>query len=323
LGLAYHPIYGKPVDQRLVDAFHLQMATFDKAMAIGALAAEKVVIPYGNTTLPAYLVRAPGRESEVRPTILVGGGWDSTIVENYLGIGAAALQRGYHVLLSDGPGQGRLLIDEGIVLRHDWEKVVTPLVDAALRIDVVDPKGIVFEPWSLGGYMAPRAAAFEHRLAAIVCDPGQIDVGGKIGQGFAKFHLRPEALAKLPALDPADERDIMSVIQKNRMLYWKIVKRGFWTNGAADMTSFLVEMNKWKLDPALVGEIRCPTLVTAAESDMASSNAEELYDALKCPKAMIRFVDADGAGMHCEALNRSMANRQIFNWLDEIMASRQ
>jgi hypothetical protein len=48
---------------------------------------------------------------------------------------------------------------------------VGPLVDAALRIDVVDPKGIVFEPWSLGGYMAPRAAAFEHRLAAVVCDP--------------------------------------------------------------------------------------------------------------------------------------------------------
>jgi pimeloyl-ACP methyl ester carboxylesterase len=323
LGLAYHPIYGKPVDQRLVDAFHLQMATFDKAMAIGALAAEKVVIPYGNTTLPAYLVRAPGRESEVRPTILVGGGWDSTIVENYLGIGAAALQRGYHVLLSDGPGQGRLLIDEGIVLRHDWEKVVTPLVDAALRIDVVDPKGIVFEPWSLGGYLAPRAAAFEHRLAAVICDPGQIDVGSKFTEVLAKFHLSPAAVAGLPALDPADEQAIMSVLQKNRMLYWKVVKRGFWTNGASDLTSFLLEMSKWKLDLALVGEIRCPTLVTAAESDMASSNAEELYAALKCPKAMIRFVDADGAGMHCEALNRSMANRQIFNWLDETVASRQ
>ena len=148
-------------------------------------------------------------------------------------------------------------------------------------------------------------------------------MGGKFSEAFAKFHLSPEAVAKLPALDPADEAAIMSVLQKNRSLYWKVVKRGFWTNGASDLTSFLLEMSKWKLDPALVGEIRCPTLVTAAESDMASSNAEELYDALKCPKAMIRFVDADGAGMHCEALNRSMANRQIFNWLDETMANRR
>jgi hypothetical protein len=35
LGVAYHPIFGKPVDPRLVDAFHLQVATFDKAMASG------------------------------------------------------------------------------------------------------------------------------------------------------------------------------------------------------------------------------------------------------------------------------------------------
>jgi hypothetical protein len=323
LGVAYHPIFGTPVDPRLVDAFHLQVATFDKAMAIGPHAAGKVVIPYENTTLPAYFVRAPGRETQVRPVVLVGGGWDSTIVDNYFGIGAAALQRGYHVLMSDGPGQGKLLIDEGITLRYDWETVVTPLVDAVLNIDVVDPQGIVLEPLSLGGYMAPRAAAFEHRLAAVICDPGQIDVGGKFSEAFATFHLSPEAVAKLPALDPADEQAIMGVVHKNRSLYWKVVKRGFWTNGASDLTSFLVELGKWTLDPALVGEIRCPTLVTAAESDMASSNAKELYDALKCPKAMIRFSDSDGAGMHCEALNRSMANRQIFNWLDETMASRR
>jgi alpha-beta hydrolase superfamily lysophospholipase len=321
LGVAYHPLFGKPVDPRLVDAFHLQVATFEKAMTIGPPAAEKLVIPYENTTLPAWFVRAPGREKQVRPVVLVGGGWDSTIVDSYFGIGAAALKRGYHVLMADGPGQGRLLFDDGITLRHDWEKVVTPLVDALLKIDVVDPQGIVFQPSSLGGYMAPRAAAFEHRLAAIVCDPGQIDVGVKFSGTFAKFHLSPEAIARLPALSPSDEQAIMSVLQKNRSLYWKVVKRGFWTNGATDLTSFLVEIGKWKLDPAQVAEIRCPTLVTAAESDMASSNAKELYDALKCPKAMIHFSDSDGAGMHCELLNRSMANRQIYNWLDETMAS--
>ena len=41
------------------------------------------------------------------------------------------------------------------------------------------------------------------------------------------------------------------------------------------------------------------------------------------PEGDARFSDSDGAGMHCEALNRSMANRQIFNWLDETMASRR
>ena len=218
--------------------------------------------------------------------VLVGGGWDSTIVDNYFGIGAAALQRGYHVLMSDGPGQGTLLIDEGITLRHDWEKVVTPLVDAVLKIDVVDPKGIVLEPWSLGGYMAPRAGAFEHRLAAVICDPGQIDVGGKFSEALATFHLEPRSRREAARPRPGGRAGHHERAQKNPPLYWKVVKRGFWTNGASDLTSFLVELGKWKLDPALVGEIRCSTLVTAAESDMASSNAKELYDALTCPKAM-------------------------------------
>lgn len=98
---------------------------------------------------------------------------------------------------------------------------------------------------------------------------------------------------------------------------WKIVQRGFWTNGAPDLPSFLAEMAKWKLEPDEVAAIRCPTLVTSAESDPVASNAKDLYDALTCPKTFIQFSDADGAGMHCETLNRSMANRVIIDWLDE------
>jgi alpha-beta hydrolase superfamily lysophospholipase len=322
LGAGYHPLYGKPVDQRLVDAFHLQMDTFDKAMALADPPAEKVVVPYEDTTLPAYFLRAPGYEDAVRPVVLVGGGWDSTVVENYLGIGAAASQRGYHVLLHDGPGQGRLLVDEGRPLRHDWEHVVTPVIDAALAIDVVDRERIVYEPWSLGGYMAPRVAAFEHRLAAIVADPGQLDVGVKVTAAFAMMGLSKDAVANLPQLDPDDEAMIMKVIDGDRGLQWKIVKRGFWTNGASDLSSFLAEMTKWKLDAEMVAEISAATLVTAAQSDPVSSNARDLYDALSCPKYFIEFRDVDGAGMHCEMVNRSMANRQILDWLDDTLASR-
>jgi pimeloyl-ACP methyl ester carboxylesterase len=287
-------------------------------------AGEKVDVPYEGTTLPAYLLRAPGREEEVRPVVLAGGGWDSTVVDNYVGLGVAALRRGYHVLLHDGPGQGRLHIDEGRPLRYDWEHVVTPVVDATLTIDVVDPHGIVYQPWSLGGYMAPRVAAFEHRLAAAIADPGQIDVGGKFTGVMGMMGLSADAVAKLPALSPEDEQKIVAVIDGDRSLHWKVVKRGFWTNGVSDLSSWLAEMMKWKLDADAdaVAQIRCPMLVTAAQSDMASSNAKELFDALQGPKDFIQFVDADGAGMHCEALNRSMANRQILDWLDETLAAR-
>jgi alpha-beta hydrolase superfamily lysophospholipase len=320
LGVGYHPLYGTPVDPRLVDAFHLQMDTFDRVMELTDPPGEAIDVPYEDTKLPGYFLRAPGHEHDVRPVVIVGGGWDSTYVDNYLGIGVAALQRGYHVLLADGPGQGRLLVDQGLPLRHDWEKVVTPVVDAALGIDVVDSSRVVYEAWSLGGYFAPRVAAYEHRLAATVADPGQLDVGGKFAGPMKMFGLSDAAVAKLPALDPADEKKVMAAIDADREIRWKIVQRGFWTNGASGLSSWMAEMDKWKLEPDEVAAIRCPTLVTAADNDMASSNAKDLYDALTCPKDFIQFTKADGAGQHCAILNRSLANGRIFDWLDDALA---
>jgi pimeloyl-ACP methyl ester carboxylesterase len=321
LGMGYHPLYGTPVDPRLADAFHLQMDTFDRAMALLDVPGEKLEIPYEGTTLPGYFLRAHGHADDVRPTIIVGGGWDSTYADNYFEMGVAALRRGYHVLLHDGPGQGGPLIDEGLPLRHDWEKVVTPVVDAALAIDVVDPDRIVYESCSLGGYFAPRVAAYEHRIAAAVADPGQLDVGVKVFDMMQKLGLGDDAAARLPAIDPDDEQKVMAAVEASRPVRWKIVQRGFWTNGAPDLASYLVEMDKWRLSPDEVASIRCPTLVAAAESDPVASNAKDLYDGLTCPKTFVEFKDADGAGMHCEQLNRSLANRVFLDWLDDTLAT--
>lgn len=319
LAMSYHPLYGTPVDPRLAEAFHLQMETFEKALRLGVVRAEPVDIPYEGTKLPAWFIRAPGHEEERRPVVLVGGGWDSTMTENHFGFGIAALARGYHVLLHDGPGQGKLLIDEGLTLRHDWDAVVTPVVDAALRIDVVDPDRIVYWAWSLGGYFAPQVAAHEHRLAAIVADPGQMDIGVKITAPLARFGLDADAMARLPELSDEDERTIMAYFSGNRALHWKIIQRGFWTNGGGDLSGFLAEMMKWKLEPAEIAKITCPVLVTAAESDPVSSDSKALYDALPGPKTFMLFTDAEGAGMHCEVLNRSLANRRTLDWLDDTL----
>jgi pimeloyl-ACP methyl ester carboxylesterase len=319
LGVGYHPLYGSPVDPRLVDAFHLQMETFEKALRVGVVRAEPVDVPYEETKVPAWFLRAPGRADERGPVILVGGGWDSTMVDNFIGMGVAALGRGYHVLLFDGPGQGRLLIDEGLTLRHDWEAVVTPVVDAALQIDVTDPDRIVYQPWSLGGYMAPRVAAYEHRLAAVIADPGQLDVGGKFAGALAMMGLDEDAIARLPELSADDEAKVMAIVNADRDLRWKFVQRGFWTNGASDLPSWIAEMSKWKLTPEEVAAISCPILITAADHDMASSNAQDLYDLVSGPKEFFHFADADGAAQHCEMLNRSMANRRILDWLDDTL----
>jgi pimeloyl-ACP methyl ester carboxylesterase len=319
LGVAYHPLYGTPVDGRLVDAFHLQTATFERYLARSTPAAERVHVPYESTEIPAWLLRTPRFPDAVRPTILVGGGWDSTMVENHLGMGVAALARGYHVLLHDGPGQGQLLIDEGLTLRHDWEHVVTPVLDAALGIDVVDPDRVVYQPWSLGGYMAPRVAAFEHRLAAVVADPGQLGIGTKFVPGLRLMGLSDDAVTRLPELDPEFAASAEAFIASDRSLNWALLQRAQWANGVTGLPALVAEMWKWELDAEILAGVECPILVLSAEGDRASADTDALFDLLPGPKTRIHFTAAEGAGMHCELLNRSLANRRILDWLDDTL----
>ena len=87
--------------------------------------------------------------------------------KNYIPQTAApALERGYNCLTFEGPGQGGVIRKQKIPFRHDWERVVTPVVDYALtRSEVIDPTCIALMGISMGGYLAARAAAFEHRIA--------------------------------------------------------------------------------------------------------------------------------------------------------------
>ena len=67
--------------------------------------------------------------------------------------------------------------------------------------------------------------------------------------------------------------------------------------------------------------IKCPTLVCDAEDDLFfKGQPQELYDHLTCSKAITRFIEAEGAGAHCEIGASRLAFARIFDWLEETMA---
>jgi dienelactone hydrolase len=74
-------------------------------------------------------------------------------------------------VLVDGPGQGELLVRDGLPLTPAWERVVRPVVDAVVARPDVDRKRLVLQGWSLGGHLCLRAATGEPRVAAVVSDP--------------------------------------------------------------------------------------------------------------------------------------------------------
>jgi predicted alpha/beta-fold hydrolase len=174
---SYHPLYGAPVDPRLVAAFQKQRQALDNGLALGDPPIRPGSIPFEGNAMPAYFLPAAGFAGAKRPTIIFTNGYDGTITDMLFASAVAASRRGYHSLLFDGPGQGAMLYESNIPLRPDWEAVVSAVVDFALTLPQVHPEKLVISGWSLGGYLAPRGASGEHRLAACIADPGQWSLG--------------------------------------------------------------------------------------------------------------------------------------------------
>ena len=158
-------------------------------------------IRFEGTTLPAYLVPATGHENETRPLLILTNGYDASVTDLYFASAVAASRRGYHCLIFDGPGQGEMLIQQGVHLRPDWEKVIGSVVDFALTLPNIDPKRIALSAWSLGGYLAVRAASGEHRLAACIADPGLFSMSAGIGKSLSALNLPAGATTNLGDLD--------------------------------------------------------------------------------------------------------------------------
>ena len=312
---AYLPLYGSPVDSRLVEAFDRETAVFQQAATLFSPPVEPVEIPYEGLTLPGYFCRVD--ESDRRqPTLICTNGYDSTINEMYITF-APALARGYNLLLFDGPGQGRPLIKQGLMFRPDWENVVRPVVDYALTRPEIDPDKIALLGWSFGGYLAPRAASGEHRLAACIADPGFWDLFEANKAGLSA--LPKETFDKLPDVDPAVLEPFMKKIQADPKLRWSVAQRNFWVHGVTSLLAFLKVSVDYTLKEA-AAQIRCPTLVGWSESDPLSWNAERIYDALTPPKELVRFTSAEGAGDHCEVRARPLFDQRAFDWLDKTLA---
>jgi pimeloyl-ACP methyl ester carboxylesterase len=313
---AYLPLYGSPVDPRLVEAFDKETAAFRKGAALMTPPVEAVEIPFDEgTTFPAYFCRVDD-SGRPRPTLVCTNGYDSTINEMYV-VFAGALSRGYNLLLFDGPGQGRPLIKQGIVVRPDWENVVRPVVDYALTRQEVDHDKVALMGWSFGGYLAPRAASGEHRLAACIADPGFWDL---FEANKASLSALPrETFDKLPDVDPSVLDPFMEKIRANPKLRWSVVQRNFWVHGVDSLLEFLKVSVAYSLKEA-AARIRCPTLLGWSESDPLSWNAQRIYDSLTPPKELVRFMNAEGAGDHCEVRARPLFDQRAFDWLDKVLA---
>ncbi|HEX4624744.1 MAG TPA: alpha/beta fold hydrolase [Solirubrobacteraceae bacterium] len=320
--VSYKLLFGTPVDPRLKAAFNTQFSSFLRALALTDPPAEPLDIKLDGHRLSAFFMRAQGSGRHRRPTIILVNGYDASISDMYLAMGHQALARGYHVVLVDGPGQGKLLVQDGATLIAAWERVVRAVVDVVVKRDDVDRKRLVLQGWSLGGHLCLRGATGEPRIAAVVSDPPAFSlIGGQLVPSAAALGLSPEAAARLPEISDADLARLQAAIDASQQLRWVFVQRGFWVNGASDLREWLQKVSLFTLE-GRANRIRCPVLGTFADRDPLAQDAKKTLSRLGAPTTLLTFTAAEGAGAHQETLNRALAETRILDWLDETLAQR-
>jgi dienelactone hydrolase len=309
----------QPLDARLEDSWDRSVSVFSRAAALHDPPIERLDIPCGEMTLPAHFYR--GNQTGKRaPTLIVHQGFDGS-KEETINWAVAAQQRGYNCLVFEGPGQGELIHDRGIPFIADWEKVVTPVVDALLQRPEVDPAKIALLGLSMGGYLAPRAASAEHRLAALVANGGVFSVfDGLAAKWMASgfFKSAAELRGFIEASPKEFDRMLEGAARTSLGLTWSMV-HGVYTFGARDPADYYLKTTEMTLEK-VVDQIGCPVLVIDSESDEAfPGQPSKLFHSLKAPKDFLMFTKAEGADLHCQAGAFELAAEKTFAWLDRVL----
>jgi hypothetical protein len=301
-----HPERMLPSWQEYAACWAAAAASFDPPI-------ERIEIPYENTNLTGWFLRVD-KSRRRRPLVIINNGADGLECSLYVLGGAGALARGYNCLIFNGPGQGDSLWVNKLYFRPDWEKVITPVVDAMFRHPEVDRKRIALIGVSQGGYWVPRALAFEHRIAAGVADPGVMNVSEPW------LHNLPAFVRKV--LDDGDKAKFDQMIKigtaasarARATLSFRVRPLGMDSYYDAFRT-----VQQYNLAD-VVGKIRCPMLITDPEGEQFfPGQAQKLYDALTTPKQIVHFTKDQGADQHCEVAAPGYRDYRIYNWLDEIL----
>ena len=271
---------------------------------------EKLEVPYENVRLPVMHVVPSGK---CRGKILLHGGNDSYF-EEFLFTVLYLQEQGFEVYMFEGPGQGGVMRMQGMHFTHEWEKPVKAVLDF-FNLEDVTIIGI-----SLGGYLAPRAAAFDKRITKVVawsvfpCFQDVI-VGmqkpliQKLFYFFMKLHARPliNFVFSMKA-------------KKEPVIDWGL-KHGCYAYEAKDAYGYARKLKLYNLEP-VADKITQDILIVGANQDhfIDYRLVGREINMLKNVRSLTfrLFTDKEDAQNHCNVGNGKAVLDTICNWIEMI-----
>lgn len=301
--------------------------------------AVRMRIPAGDLSLPASLFR-PDADGAPRPTVIICNGSDGQNVDLMAeGLGAG-LERGYNVLLFEGPGQMSLLFEQQIPFRPDWSRVLTPIVQTLAARPDVDATRIVAVGVSFLGMVLASAAVGTPGLAAVVLEPGGVDYPGLWGDRQSMAVVREVAGASARVRQGArrelnagflrewrsggiDDLDRFTIHKRGEIFSRRALRDARAGRPPSDYFGLLASMLPFSYADDL-RRITVPTLVTANQSDQFfADQSPEAFRLLRSlppqSKRAVRLTTAEGAGLHDQPIGPQVAQEHVFAWLDRVL----
>ena len=306
--LLHHP---DPKDTSNLIGARRAMRAYGRGIDALRLPYERVAIPYQGVALPGFLARSPHARRRA-PLIVLQQGRDAW-PESSGHLVADALARGYHMLLVHTPGQGLALRELGLAFRPDWEAVIGPILDHVERMDGIDRDRVALFGWSMGGALAPRAAAFDRRIRLLVANPGVLDWGASTFEQFAAYF--PDLLPLLDSDPDRFDREILRLMERLPLIRWYM--RDAMAKHGVDRPSALLRELRRFTNADSVHRIRARTLVVDGTGESTSvGQARKLFDALRCDKDFLLFDAEDTGLLHCQEGASAVSSHRIFDWVD-------
>jgi pimeloyl-ACP methyl ester carboxylesterase len=278
------------------EAFREALDCFSRFLKNTRQNCRRVEVPYQHTTLPALFIGAQNAKGDA-PCMVHFDGLDVTKEIIYLlGIPGALAERGISTLVVDNPGVGESLRLKGLHNSSEAEVPAGAAVDFLQSMSGIDRDRIGIMALSLGGYHAPRAAAFEPRFKCCVAWGANYDWGETQRRRYEAKEQR------LPVPH-----------------YWDHVA---WVFGKSSIEDVIEVSGKLSLK-GILHRIKCPILVVHGENDRQITLAQAQQLVAECtssPKAELHVQTlADGGAEHCGVDNVAPTREVICDWIAEVL----
>jgi 2,6-dihydroxypseudooxynicotine hydrolase len=235
---------------------------------------ERIEIPYEGKALAGNLRKPAGVARP--PVVVIISGMDSCKEEQH-GLEQSFLERGMATFAFDGPGQGEAEYD--FPIRHDYEVPAGTVFDWVQSRADLDGGRIGIWGGSMGGYYAPRVAAFDRRVKACIANGGAFDV-------FSNFDQRPQSLKEVYRVR-THSKSVEEAREKTR--------------------AYTLE--------AVASKITCPIMIIGAKEDRITrwQDAERLSREVSGPATLLLIEGAN----HVASNRPYMHRQQGADWMAE------